>query len=408
MDKESGCLWRIISWVGAKTITISLVVVAVVSVALVKNYLAENKADWDERLKNAQNEVRLVANERDGLRDNEPTPPWLHPIRHFFWEMEMKTADKAFDKAVREYNRIKEIIEERPKTLWEAIKRAFVKTGKQALGIVAILLLGPTLWLLFCYYVFAALTNRLKPIRLYNGAAPRRDQITIGASERTCTIQLLPEQKLLTRMGWVQGFPEAVRKRTRLLWKWKAPLISSVSGLVEMTEWTVMRQSQDANLVLCSGVDPDLFITRIDLQDHPGICLHPGCIVAITDSIDVITHWRLGSLHSWLFGQLRHIVFKGTGSVFVCGHGGVYSLNQDFRIEEDFILGFEQQMEFATIRTETFWEYYRGKTSLFDYRFSGDGNVICRKARGVAEDPSNPITRAIQMILQGIGKFLGF
>jgi uncharacterized protein (AIM24 family) len=212
-------------------------------------------------------------------------------------------------------------------------------------------------------------------------------------------------------MEWVQQYPPTAVKRTRFLWKWKAPLISCVAGLIEMTEWATTKSDQSDFLIIASGLDPDKFITRIDITNHPGLSLRPNCVIAITDSVDVTTQWNIKSLHSWISGKLRHIMFRGTGSVFITGYGGIRPIipNVNYRVEEAIVLGFERQVEFGTARTETFWPYYRNPTSLFDFRFTGNRNVIAQHALPASmRASSNPFIRAVDAILNGVGKLLGF
>jgi hypothetical protein len=103
-------------------------------------------------------------------------------------------------------------------------------------------------------------------------------------------------------------------------------------------------------------------------------------------------------------------LFCGTGVVYVSGTGGVDLCAQDAPvvIEEALVLGYDSRAAFATVRTETFWPYFRGKTSLFDYRFEGRHAAIRQTTALPAARQGNPYVRTVDAVLNGIGKLLGF
>ena len=76
-------------------------------------------------------------------------------------------------------------------------------------------------------------------------------------------------------------------------------------------------------------------------------------------------------------GQLRYIIFYGTGCIYVEGDGGVNAVEmqpeQFTRVEQPLVMGFDSKLVYSTARTETFWPYFKNRTLLVDDQFSGEG-----------------------------------
>jgi hypothetical protein len=426
-------LIRILRWLGLKTVVIVMIVVVLTGTAFVINWIKSNRISESQvtalqqqvdDLKTKLTDQAAIANAKSNaleeLRRREPHWFWKF-IQHGKWAIEYQAVKTAYDMAIGQSERFRSSLRDKELSLQQAraqistayagFIRAFYQTQRQILFVIILAIVGPTAWKIFWYYGLAPFANRSQPIRLNRDNRGDISNIAIGPNMKACQIQLIPKTKLIARMEWVQQYPPTAKKRTRFLWKWKAPLISCVAGLIEMTEWATTKSDDSDYLIIASGLDPDKFITRIDISDHPGISLRPNCVVAITDSVDVATQWNINSLHSWISGRLRHILFRGTGSIFITGYGGIRPVipNIDYRVEEALVLGFEQQVEFGTARTETFWPYYKNKTSLFDYRFTGNRNVIAQHALPASMRASgNPFIRAVDAILNGAGKLIGF
>ncbi|MFT5127343.1 MAG: hypothetical protein ACI8W8_000946 [Rhodothermales bacterium] len=276
-------------------------------------------------------------------------------------------------------------------------------------GLVLAVLLGPILWAGLWYYLLAPLA-RLSPALQF--LPPGSDgELRAGESAKAHDHQLIGEIPVLARMEWVQRYPAKSRKRTRFLWRWNAPFTSFAAGLSEMTEITNVSEEPEASIELCSGTDPDMQVVPIELYRHSGIVLRPTHVIAISGDIELHARWRLLNLHAWVSGTLRHLMFSGTGMIYVRGCGGLVARETDslpVRMEEARIIGYDGRVGVTTARTETFWPYYRGKTSLYDLEFNGDGLVIYQQALAPAHrQTSNPVSRALDAALRTVGKVLG-
>jgi hypothetical protein len=78
-------------------------------------------------------------------------------------------------------------------------------------------------------------------------------------------------------------------------------------------------------------------------------------------------------------------------------------------VEESLVVGSDARAAFSAIRTETFWPFFRGRTSLFDYRYDG-GRSFLRQTSVPAIDRArgNALMRTVEGALNGIGNLLGF
>ena len=284
------------------------------------------------------------------------------------------------------------------------------RTSQPLIGsLVLAVLLGPIAWAGLWYYLLAPLA-RLSPVMQF--LPPGGDgELHAGESAKAHDHKLAGDIPVLARMEWVQRYPAKSRKRTRFLWRWRAPFTSFAAGLSEMTEIIDETHEPDASIELCSGTDPDMQVIPIELYRHSGIVLRPTHVVAISGDIEPQARWRLFNLHAWVSGTLRHLMFSGTGMIYVRGCGGLVARETDnlpVRMEEARIIGYDGRVGVATARTETFWPYYRGKTSLYDYEFTGDGLVIYQQSLQPAHrQSSNPVSRALDAALRTVGKVLG-
>jgi hypothetical protein len=423
---------RILQWLGSKAILIALVVAVLTSAAFVGNWVKANRITADqvaalaqevnrlrERVSSEETAAAMALSAVDDLAGERPHWLW-EPVRRVRWQMRYESARAAASAAAAQLAGARERLlaaetalqraREQISAAYAGLTQAYRQTRSLILLVVVLALIGPTLWKLLWFFLIAPLASRAAPVRVVDRDGPP-GAVRIGAPEKSCIVPLDPAEKLIARMEWVQQYTPTAAKRTRFVWNWRAPLISLAAGLVEMTEWRTERDDGADRVVLSSGLDPDQFICRIDLADHPGLVLRPRYVVAVTEGLSVRTRWNLLSLHGWIAGTLRQILFFGSGTVLIYGYGGIRPIEpgDGCRIEEALVLGFEGNLDFATVRTETFWPYFRGKTSLFDYRFDGPGQVLAQQALAASRRAAaNPFRRAVDAVLGGLGKLVGF
>ncbi len=350
------------------------------------------------------------------LREQEPSR-WTSPLEWYRWNKEMEMLGSLIDKKNAEIKKLrqeKDRLVRQVQTSSDSLYRTrqlltstLRKSVKTILILCAILFLGPICWRAFWYFVVAGLAKHASPIQLEkfreNGA------ITVEPSRKNVAVLLQPGERLLTRMAWLHQYTPAARKRTKFLMNWKSPFISYAAGLAELTEVTVPRDATPTEVSLSSAENPDNYLCEVNIHDHPGIVIYPTQVVALTGNLQLKTQWNLLNLHSWIAGRLRYILFSGTGRLYVRGSGGLESLHingQPVRLSEPIVIAFDASLSFSTVRTETFWPYYRRLVPLFDYQFEGNGLVLRQIASDTTRMDSSTI-RIFDTLLNGVGKLLG-
>jgi uncharacterized protein (AIM24 family) len=292
--------------------------------------------------------------------------------------------------------------------VWKSLEVNFQKNWTHIFSIILFVLFASPLWKILCFFGFARLAEKVPPIQLTEPTIS--ENILYKNAEKTIAVKVDSYNPLWIRMDYMNQYDRNLARRTRLFWKWSAPFISYVSGLVELTEFTAKNKDEDGTVVLSPKAEGN-YITAIQLQQHSGVVIHPAYIIGISGSIQLRTQW-VWSLHSWLIGQHRYIIFYGTGKLYLEGRGGIYVMETSpakTSVESQLLIGFDSQLAYSTIRTETFWPYFRNKISLIDNQFSGKG-VFLRQAVAPVKKIA-PLERNFQFIsnlVSIIGKFFGF
>jgi uncharacterized protein (AIM24 family) len=436
----------IILWLASK-ITSILFLIAILTVLFSTRNIFESQAlnFWNEISgKNSQEMVNTLNKEIDELKnieipkakkkledtnknidlqlkdECEANHPWYELYR-FDKQLKKETACKIIDERDIAYHKLKKEYFDLNKQLgqkltqlnnvsgvWKLLEVNLQKNWAHIFSIVLFVLLASPLWKIMCFFGFARLAEKARPIQLTEPTIS--EDIFYKNAEKTIAIKVDSCNPLWIRMDYMNQYDRNLIRRTRLFWKWSAPFISYASGLVELTEFTTKNKDENGTVVLSPRLEGN-YITEIKLQQHPGLVIHPSYIVGISGNIQLRTQW-VWSLHSWLTGQHRYIIFYETGKLYLEGRGGIYAMETSqakTSLESQLLVGFDSQLAYSTIRTETFWPYFRNKISLIDNQFSGKG-VFFRQAIA----PVNKLTpleqnfQFISNLISMVGKFFGF
>jgi predicted nucleic acid-binding Zn-ribbon protein len=285
----------------------------------------------------------------------------------------------------------------------------FQASSSTIIVLVVVVLGGPPALKVFWFFIIAGFAKSASSIRYETNES---GSVIAAAEGKILEAPFSKEWNLASRSDWVKSWPPKSRRSTMYLWDWRAPTISYVAGLKELTCFTMEEADVTSTVSLGCGDDPHMHIFRLDLADHPGFILRPDRVVAISGNLRIRTKWNFINLHSWVCGSFRKILFCGTGTLYIRGYGGVNAIdcsNSPRNVEENFVIGYDSRSVFRTVRTETFWPYFRNKTSLFDYSFLGPGLALSEIAKPPgAKASDNPLKRTLDAIINGIGKLLGF
>ena len=251
-----------------------------------------------------------------------------------------------------------------------------------ALGILAGILLLPVAIKALFYYVLAPLASRLGPIRILPAAASSPDvsppAVPPARSAVSATVDIVPGEELLVQPDFLQSSSQPARKRTRWFLNPRLPFASLASGMFALTS---VQPEGDAptRVVVSSQRDPFSEIGVVTLPAGAAMVIHPRSLAGVVKpaggAARITRHWRLGSLHAWLTLQLRYLVFHGPTTLLLRGCRGVRAEvplpEQPRLINQAATLGFSANLEYRTVRCETFVPYLRGHEALFNDLFAG-------------------------------------
>ena len=256
-----------------------------------------------------------------------------------------------------------------------------VRTIKDSLPIALIVLAGilllPILIRAFFYFVLAPLASRLPPIRILpnDDAPPIAPATPSGVS---AAIDIRSGEELLVQPGYLQSSSRPARKQTKWFLNPRLPFASIASGMFALTR--VRPEGDTATHVVVSSLeDPLGEVGVIELPEGTAMVIHPRSLAGIVKPagrpVAITRHWRLGSLHAWLTLQLRYLVFHGPCRLILKGCRGVRAEEprpgQPRLINQAATLGFSANLDYQTVRCETFVPYLRGREELFNDLFAG-------------------------------------
>lgn len=303
-------------------------------------------------------------------------------------------------------------------SLTESVSQEWNANGLRfLLFTICLVLFTPPLWLVFMYYVAAAIVEKFPPIRIKSKCAGDASEPTFHRAARSITFTIPEGRKFYLRAQGGDWGKERrdVTCRTKLMWRWGAPLVSIAADLVELLAYRNMPgSSTPGQIKLTSPRDDEVYIQQIELNGGPGLVLTPRHVIGLTDDIEVRTVWSF-KLHNIISMRLRHIVFFGTGTIFIIGGRGIDVQKIEpgssavHKIEDGVLVGYVPGAAYSLCRTQTFWAYFRGMTSLLDYKLCGGTfltqNLVGKQGKEVL---GSGLDRFLSVLLNGIGKLLGF
>ena len=367
--------------------------------------------------------------------DNLPSP-WLHPYddlsEYTRLTAERKRLDLQIETLESTIARYKDTLDRLDKnrqllvfqlegvthSLTETVSNEWNTNGLRILLFtICFVLLTPPLWLVFMYYVVAALVEKFPPIRIRVRDDDGAHEPVFHRSARSITFTIPEGRKFYLRAQGGDWGKERrdVTCRTKFMWRWKAPLVSIAADLVELLAYRGEPGAKNPGQIkLTSPKDDEVYIQQIELNGGPGLVLTPRHVIGLTDDVEVRTVWSF-KLHNLISMRLRHIVFFGTGTIFIIGGRGIDvqriepGSSEVHKIEDGVLVGYVPGAAYSLCRTQTFWAYFRGMTSLLDYKLCG-GTFLTQNLVGRSEKEvlGSGLDRFLSVLLNGIGKLLGF
>jgi hypothetical protein len=246
-----------------------------------------------------------------------------------------------------------------------------------ALVILVGILLLPLIVKTILYFGVAPLAGKLEPVRILPLAEPPPFPRP-PRSEVSAALEIAPGEELLVQPAYLQSSSQPALKRTRWFLNPRLPFASLASGMFALTS-VKPEGGATTRAVVSSQRDPFSEIGVIVVPAGAAMVIQPRALAAVVKPADrplaITRHWRLWSLHAWITLQLRYLVFHGPCRLLLKGCRGVRAeaplADEPRLINQASTLGFSANLDYRTIRCETFIPYLRGQEELFNDLFAG-------------------------------------
>lgn len=260
------------------------------------------------------------------------------------------------------------------------------------------------------YFVLASRAAHGRAICLMPNACSRQTATSEPQSHISLSIPLSAEDELLVHHGYYHSASIGSKKAARWLLSYKAPLLSWLSGLVNVT--TVMTDST-CEVTLSAGKYTLEELLPLELQDGEAVSIRASHLVGVVKKrnapLQITRHWRLMSLQAWLTLQLRYVVFHGPATLILKGCRGVRieAADGERAIEQSATIGFSAHLNYGTTRTETFRPYLFGDSELLLDRFSGRSGIYIYEEMPTSSESGGVTGRRIGGALDALMKVVG-
>jgi hypothetical protein len=261
------------------------------------------------------------------------------------------------------------------------------------------------------YFVLAPRVAHGRAICLVPNARSRQmASLKQTQSQISLSVPLTAEDELLVQHGYYHSASTASQKGARWLLSYKAPLLSWLSGLFNVTMVTT---DSICEVTLSAGKYTLEELLPLELQDGEAVSIRASHLVGVVKRRDsplqITRHWRLFSLQAWLTLQLRYVVFHGPATLILKGCRGVriQAADGERAIEQTATIGFSANLNYGTTRTETFRPYLFGDSELLLDCFSGRDGIYIYEEMPTSSEPAGVNGRRIGGTLDALMKVVG-
>jgi uncharacterized protein (AIM24 family) len=187
----------------------------------------------------------------------------------------------------------------------------------------------------------------------------------------TITAVGTPDRPLLVRPGCFLSHPEAtlvMPHPRRMLFR---RLSQGMFVLFRVTNGEFTLSAPFANA----------YVTRIDLGPSDVLFLPLDHVLAFTESSFPAKLWKI-DIVSMIMGRLSYTYFRGPGTLYVCGIGGLLVQEVDGSEEYDSrrVLGWTHALRVGVASKHSWLTAFMGKAEVCLDRFVGQGKVVVQTA----------------------------
>lgn len=297
------------------------------------------------------------------------------------------------------------------------IKRSIGHVFLKALGILVLVTVAPVGIKAFWYYLMAPLAARRAPIRFspWNSPNPTPSAepwllplSSPRASAVSQEVRLESGEELLVHPEFLQSLAERGERRTKWLLDWSIPLSSIASHMVALTRIEAPGES----FVISSKNDPLAEVGVIELAAGTAVVLQPRSLVGIVQPVGrpirIRREWRFG-IGAFITLQFRYLIFEGPGKLIVQGCRGirVERAGSGRSIDQNSMIGFSANLDYAPRRSETFGAYMLGVNGLFNDSFAGGTGYYIYEEMPYFGKRSGLTGRGLEGLTDGLMKVFG-
>lgn len=341
-----------------------------------------NKEDWYREKREAEEKKRKAEEAMAAAEDKLATMnQQVANLRATILNRnELRDAEKDAEREQQELDDRKQLISD----LEEDIDSAWQEGKDLILTTIVIVLFGPFVWKLFCYWIIGGLATKLGYFHLREGPAPLPIAARVGEGSPALKIPLKSDDTLVIKERFLQASKDDVAKKTQYVWNWHYPFLSIVAGLIFLTRVRTTRDS--GGVTLSCDDDPAIEVIRVDLEEGEELVIRPGFLVGYLftgEPLQIRTRWNFG-LQSWMTLKFRSFLIEGEGAIFLAAGRGFSEekIDSSLIVDRDIPVLWNPALGFRARRAETFWSYALDNNSLFDDEFKGEGLVLCQQVRG--------------------------
>jgi hypothetical protein len=152
------------------------------------------------------------------------------------------------------------------------------------------------------------------------------------------------------------------------------------------------RAGGSMRFVLANPEKPQEELALVQVPDGASFVLRPRFLVALVHPADqrvvIRRRWQFFRWQSWVRFQFRFFEFVGPCRLTVAATPGFRTEwlsdregnSPVRRMPDGATVGFTPDLDCKPARSESFWNYFRGRHGLFDDLFSGDGRLLILKS----------------------------
>ena len=271
------------------------------------------------------------------------------------------------------------------------LKDAWDRSKVWIITALALYFFGPSAGKLLLYFGFAPLVMRGRPVRLTADLVVMPE---ITESRVSLDLPMPPGEQLWIKERFLQTSDEGFVRRTRFLLDWSIPFTCLASGLVELIEMRNPARAVTRHVTLSNEANPHVELTTVTLPAGSALVLRPSFLIGVLagsgERLTIRRRWQLWRWQAWVTMQFRFFEFSGPCRLVLAGNRGVRAERladaaSARRANQDATIGFTPDLDYLSVRAETFWGYYRGMNPLFDDLFAGRGLFLCQQISSEGE-----------------------